>query len=227
MECNRRRQACCPVEPTTLDFVIQDSAIPAGFLQADIRVGQKRHVVFYSDHLQGYLSQAREWYVDGTFKYVGAPFTQLWSIHVFLKDGDSVKQVPVLFALMSGKSCADYTAILRHIVSTPLDNLFNVVMDFEAAVWKAFSDVLPNVTRKGCHFHWTQAVWRKVQDLGLAGQYMENAAIQKFIRRVMCLPFLPSEHIIPINDIHGQSHHADGPPTPQPVRLYTSNMGVQ
>ena len=39
---------------------------------------------------------------SGTLKYVGAPFSQLWSICVFLQHGDSVNQVP--FALMSGAS---------------------------------------------------------------------------------------------------------------------------
>jgi len=41
------------------------------------------------------------------------------------------------------------------------------MIDVEAAVWNAFRDVVSNVARKGCHFHWTQAIWWKVQDLGL------------------------------------------------------------
>ena len=70
-----------------------------------------------------------------------------------------------------------------------------IVMDFEAAVWNTFRDVVPNVARRGCHFHWTQALWWKVQDLGLAVSYTSDLSVQKFIHRMMCLPFLPHEHI--------------------------------
>ena len=70
-----------------------------------------------------------------------------------------------------------------------------VVMDFEAAVWNTFWDMLPNVARKGCHFHWTQAIWRKVQDLGFAVLYTSEWFVQNSFRRLMCLPFLPHEHI--------------------------------
>ena len=48
------------------------------------------------------LSTACHWYMDGMFKVVGKPFTQLYSIHMFVKaDDDSVKQLPLLFILMN------------------------------------------------------------------------------------------------------------------------------
>jgi len=45
-------------------------------------------------------------------------------------------------------------------------SLRHVVMDYEAAVWKATERVFPRVGRRGCYFHFTQAVWRKIQVLG-------------------------------------------------------------
>ena len=44
-------------------------------------------------------------------------------------------------------------------------------------------------------FHWTQAIWRKVQGLRLASVYKDDDATHKYIRRIMALPFLPHEHI--------------------------------
>ena len=194
---NKSRQADRPTNPTTLNFNIQQEAIPDDFLKADLQVGQRRHLIFYTATLMSLLRVAKEWYVDGTFKAVGAPFTQLWTIHVFLKSGDCVKQVPLVFALMSGKSTDDYVAVLRHVVEhlhAPLA-VVTVVLDFEAALWSALRQVLPEVSIKGCHFHWTQAIWRKVQDVNLAMPYMQDSKTQKFIRRLFCLPFLPQEQM--------------------------------
>ena len=41
-----------------------------------------------------------------------------------------------------------------------------VVADYEAGLWRAVQDVLPDTRIQGCVFHWTQAVWRKIQALG-------------------------------------------------------------
>ena len=34
-----------------------------------------------------------------------------------------------------------------------------VMVDFEKAMWNYLREVLPDVTVKGCVFHWTQALW--------------------------------------------------------------------
>ena len=48
---------------------------------------------------------------------------------------------------------------------------------------------------QGCAFHWNQAVWRKVQSLGLTVPYVNHRPTQDFICQVIALPFLPEEHI--------------------------------
>ena len=45
-------------------------------------------------------------------------------------------------------------------------NVTTIVADFEAAFWRAVQEEMPHCQLRGCVFHWTQAVWRKVQFLG-------------------------------------------------------------
>ena len=58
----------------------------------------------------------------------------------------------------------------------------------ENVIWNAFRDIFPEAVRKGYHFHWTQALWRKVQFLGFLA-YNTNSPVQQFIRQLIGLPF--------------------------------------
>ncbi|XP_069189921.1 uncharacterized protein [Procambarus clarkii] len=96
---NRIRQASRPQHPQALDFSLVTETIPVGFLKKDIKIydkldGDARHLIFATDSQLRLLKDAKVWYIDGTFKVVRRPFTQLLSIHAFLRSGDHFKQVP-------------------------------------------------------------------------------------------------------------------------------------
>ena len=89
-----------------------------------------------------------------------------------------------------------FRAILQRVDKTTA--LKTVVLDFEPALWRSVRHVVGEaVDHKGCVFHWTQAVWRKVQDVGLASAYRERDAVHRYVRRLMSLPFLPADDIVP------------------------------
>ena len=55
--------------------------------------------------------------------------------------------------------------------------------------------MLPTVKILGHFFHLTQAVWRKVQGLGLQAAYTTDNNTHKFTHKLLCFPYLPAEHI--------------------------------
>ncbi|XP_063599694.1 uncharacterized protein LOC134776006 [Penaeus indicus] len=66
-----------------------------------------------------------------------------------------------------------------------------VICDFEQALINAVETELPNVTVRGCYFHFTQNLWKRVQALGLTGHYRLNRHLRRCIRKVMSLGYLP------------------------------------
>eukprot|EP00794_Sanderia_malayensis_P015371 gene15371-biopygen12796 len=198
-QANRHRQKLRPEEPSDLDFVPNQSYIPENFLRADIKLKNARHLIFATNDQLELLRKAKTWYMDGTFKVVKDPFKQLFSIHAFLKgENGNIKQTPLVLVLMSRRKSKDYVAVLKAVMQLLGSNISieQAVLDFEAAAWKGCRKVLTS-NIQGCSFHLTQAIWRKVQNIGLATSYKNDPAVHNFIRSIMALPFLPAEHIAP------------------------------
>ncbi|XP_067056059.1 uncharacterized protein [Acropora muricata] len=194
---NRLRQRHRPEDPVDLDFVLDETHLPDDFLQADVEARNRRHLVFAVAEQLELLSKAKTWYIDGTFKLVRQPFTQLLTVNAFVRSGDAAKQVPLVYVLMSSRKKKDYKKVLRAIVSrlSQEPSVQKIVLDFERAIWSAAREVLPGVQISGCSFHWNQAMWRKVQELGLAVAYNNDNAIHRYVKLLMALPHLPHQEI--------------------------------
>lgn len=202
---NRHRQSQRPHHPSHLEFELIANSLPPDFIQADVIIENdanlisSRHIIMATENQLHLLSNTKQWYIDGTFRIVRQPFYQLLSIHAFLKSDEHAKQVPLLFVLMSGKKEEDYRKVFEAI-NTLLEadpEVEEVIMDFEVAMWNAVRNVYPSVHLHGCTFHWAQAMWRKVQQVGLATSYMERGPVYDFISQLFALPYLPKRHIRP------------------------------
>ena len=226
---NKFRQSRRAAEPKTLDFDLEEHHLPQGFLQKDIvSVEGARHLIFATAQQLQLLRAVEHVYMDGTFKVVKKPFTQLFGIHGFLKDddGNCVKQVPLAFALMSRMEKLDYVAVFKAFKELA-PNLANVDMttDFEAAIWRAARKVFPGMTVHGCSFHWGQAVWRKIQTMGVVVDYKNRPESRQYMKMLFALPYLPA------NEIQGalDRHESTAPDRLKPLVKYIQDnwMGAK
>lgn len=112
--CNRARRRLRPKEPRTTDFEVDPDFLEAlgeDFYRGVIVVKERRHIIFATSKQLDVLSRAKTWYIDATFKVVKSPFSQLLSIHAFVKSDSAMKQLPLCFVLMSGKKKTDYKKV--------------------------------------------------------------------------------------------------------------------
>ena len=90
---------------------------------------------------------------------------------------------------------ADYDAVFRPMLYqlSTVPALGSITVDFEHATWQQLHQVLPDVQLRGCVFHFTQAVWCKIQELG-----MQKHTIGKPVPTTSAVdvPFLSAAYIL-------------------------------
>ena len=83
------------------------------------------------------LCSVKVWYIDGTFKLCRKPFSQLLTINAFVRSDSCAKQIPLLFAIMSGRKKSDYKAVLKAVLQllSTSPSVKRITLDYERAVW--------------------------------------------------------------------------------------------
>ena len=89
------------------------------------------------------LHETGPWHLDGTFKVVSLPFTQLFTVNAFITKGTASKQVPLAVCLMSGRRTDDYTAVLKTMKDSlpSLVQVTDFMLDFERAMWPEMDEL--------------------------------------------------------------------------------------
>lgn len=97
---------------------------------------------------------------------------------------------------MSNRSTECYTAVF-HYINTVYDlNPSEVITDFEGGLRKAISIVYPNCLIRGCWFHYSQAIRKKVRSCNLLKTIKSDSEANRVYHMIMCLPLLPSENFL-------------------------------
>ncbi|CAK9292085.1 unnamed protein product [Gordionus sp. m RMFG-2023] len=158
-------------------------------------------IIFGTARMLRLAERADKIYMDGTFYSAHSLYYQLYVIHVLYHK----VMIPIVYALLPNKNKETYTKVLRVLIKYCGDN--NIWLspslaqtDFENVAISALNDVFPTMAIKGCYFHFSQALWRKCQTLGLSASYMGHSDIHKVVRRMSTIPFCRDEHVAIVRD---------------------------
>ena len=120
-----------------------------------------------------------------TFSVTPPFFKQLYTIH-----GEYLGSIfPMVFCLLPKKSSATYTAVFS-IIKDKMESLgLNIEIqtfrsDFETAAYSSMKSLFPQLSIECCFFHFGQANWRKIAELGLHTKYAEDL---DFSLQIPCL----------------------------------------
>ena len=129
---------------------------------------------------------------DGTFYTVPSIFYQLFTIFISFRG----HCIPAIYVLMQKKTEGLYSAVILKLLDLiPGFSPKLAVSDFEKAPRNAFTYLFPEMKMIGCWFHFTQAIWKKTQILGLGKLYKTKEIYADWLRKLMALPLLPQSEI--------------------------------
>ena len=173
---HRRRRSLLPDIPESVeDVVIQGEWAQtwAGLPFLSYQDANWGITVFATNANIRILGRCQTVFLDGTFQSCPSPYGQVVSMHGLYHG----RAIPLAICLCEGKTIGHYRAILRHLKQRIRDltgrafRPASVVCDFEQALITAVQTELRRSRVSGCYFHFTQSMWRRVQELGLSGRF--------------------------------------------------------
>ena len=130
--------------------------------------GAKRHLYLFH-RADGILA-------DGTFQVVPNLWKQQYTIHLNISEFN----LPVVYALISGKTKNMYFTLLRKVKDMIGDDVHCPwIFDFEMSMMSAHKEIFSHSSSLGCFFNLTKAIHRKVDSMGFRQKYLEYASLRQ------------------------------------------------
>ena len=154
--------------------------------------------MFASTEFIHMMVKCDELFGDGTFKQAPNHWYQLYTIHGYFKG----QMFPMVYFILPNKFQTTYIRMLTILKNKVAEltqqqlrpQLFQV--DFEIPVINAIEKVI-GCQVKGCAFHFTQCLFRKVQSLGFVNEYNKlDSPARLLVRKCMALHLLPPNMVV-------------------------------
>ena len=108
-----------------------------------------------------------------------------------------------LFVLMTNRTQASYIRLLEELVKVADEKGYKLepklmLSDYELAEMNSFKHVFKNIKVRGCHFHYTQAIYKNIQAHKLVQEYFSNPEFKSWLNYLKALPFARPENVVSI-----------------------------
>ncbi|CAF1941364.1 unnamed protein product [Rotaria magnacalcarata] len=107
---------------------------------------------------------------------------------------------PCIFGVLPDRKSTTYQHLFKILkgLAVSMNRTFKpalVMSDYEASIITAVANEFPQAIHSGCFFHFTQAIYRRIQSLGLITSYSQDSDIRICCRKLMALALLPIDQI--------------------------------
>lgn len=193
----RVKQNMEPTQPKCLEELdipesFKTTAKGKPFLLFDSGKVKQRIQIFSTKDNLAYLQEADNIYMDGTFKTVPMLFYQLYTVHAIINE----ESIPLVYALLPDKSKDTYIKLISALKGlAPSLKPQSVLIDFELAMIGAIKQEFPNTSIQGCFFHFSQAIYRKIQAAGLREKYNTEKNFAQKMKLLCALAFVPTKYV--------------------------------
>ncbi|KAG0440667.1 hypothetical protein DMUE_1566 [Dictyocoela muelleri] len=143
-----------------------------------------------------HLSYNKTWICDGTFRSSPCGFYQIYTIMAII----NCKSFPLTYLIMKKKLQAAYSKALNFLKSKLQSYPENIIIDFESTALRAITDVYPQTRVEGCFFHFSQLLWRKIQQLHLSIIYKKESEFRMCVKMILSLAFINNNDVFKLID---------------------------
>ncbi|CAI6352103.1 unnamed protein product [Macrosiphum euphorbiae] len=203
----RHRKSNQPTSPQTMtDFhyqltgdyvhlpVMDNVPIYMGKIGTDPEEGTT--MLFVLPEIKNILRTGSTFLMDGTFAAAPSFNRECQQLYVIMGITFNTG-FPIAFALMSRKTARAYNALFKWLLEIePQWTLQTIIVDFERAAMVSLKAIFNNVTIRGCWFHSSQALWRKVGEFGMIEICTGHRNAYDIVHMLMALPLLPVDKVM-------------------------------
>jgi hypothetical protein len=147
--------------------------------------------------------------IDGTFAIVPAIFKKYRNSSQFVTIGSFRRALfPRCYAFLTSKSSKSYIhlfQVLKNLAPQQEWQVKKIITDFEPGFLAGLNDINHLLNRSeetaigvvGCFFHFSKAVFGKIQEVGLKIYYVESrTGLKNFVSDLIALAFIPQDDVL-------------------------------